>query len=99
MRRKHKTKAEIQSILRLKASNDDKFCAVVADYLCQISALDLQHPTSISEGITWAKFLKSTLSEATAQEIKNTASYTIGFLAKDNMDRRLILDKVFEGAK
>lgn len=96
---KHKTKAEIQAILRLKASNDDRFCAVVADYLCQISALDLQHPTSISEGITWAKFLKSTLNGATAQEIKNTAPYTVGFLAKDNIDRRLILDKVFGGAK
>lgn len=95
----HKSKAEIQKILRLKVADDEQFCAVVADYLCQISALDLQHPTSISEGITWAKFLKSTLSKTSTQEIRDSAVYTVGFLAKDNMDRKLILDKVFGGAR
>lgn len=95
---KHKTKSEIQSILRMKVADDKQFCSVVADYLYQISNLDLQHPTSISEGITWAKFLKNSLGKTTAAEIAAAVPYTVGFLAKDNTDRKLILEKVFGGA-
>lgn len=91
---KHKTKEEIQNILRLKVSQSDAFCARIAEYLDQISRLDLQHPVSISEGIDWAKFLLSTSGED-VKNISSNAEYTVGFLAKDNMDRKTILRSVF----
>lgn len=90
----HKSKEEIQNILRLKVSQNDAFCARIAEYLDQISRLDLQHPVSISEGIDWAKFLLSTSGED-AKNISSNAEYTVGFLAKDNMDRKTILRSVF----
>lgn len=92
---KHKTEKEIQDILMMKVSDDQAFCARIAQYLFQISQLNLQHPTSISEGIAWAKFLKSSLSNTGDEAIRATAEYTIGFLAKDNTDRNTILKKVF----
>lgn len=92
---RHKSKDEIQSILRVKVANDEVFCDRVAEYLFQISQLDLQHPTSISEGITWAKFLKSRMDAGEVSSITESASLSVGFLAKDNSDRRKILSKVF----
>ena len=92
---KHKTQAEIKDILRLKVSDDDAFCDRVAGYLEQIGKLDLQHPVSISEGIDWAKFLLSGMQANSAADIQNTAEYTVGFLAKDSMDRKTILERVF----
>lgn len=92
---KHKSKEEIQYILRMKVSEDDAFCERVAEYLYQISTLDLQHMTSISEGITWAKFLMNTLDDPTDEAIRETAPYTVGFLAKGNTDRKEILRRVF----
>ena len=79
----------------MKVSDDQAFCARIAQYLFQISQLNLQHPTSISEGIAWAKFLKKSLSYTGDEAIRGTAEYTIGFLAKDNTDRKTILKKVF----
>ena len=96
---KHKSEKEIKDILRMKVSDDDKFCACVAKYLFQISSLNLQHPTSISEGITLAKFLKNSMPDISEQKIVESAELTIGFLAKDNADRKTILNKVFEKAK
>lgn len=88
---RHKSKDEIRDILLQKVSDDETFCSKAAGYLYQISQLDLQHPTSISEGITWAKFLKN----RTEENISDNIQYSIGFLAKDNADRRLILSQVF----
>lgn len=92
---KHKTKEEIHDILKMKVCDDDAFCERIASYLYQISQIDLEHATSISEGITWAKFLLSSLDEKTDAAIKEAAPYTIGFLAKDNVDRKKILQTVF----
>ena len=91
-----KTKAEIQDILRMKVSNDNDFCSRVAGYLYQISQMELQHPVSISEGITWARFLQDTLKETTDAAIRSSVPWTVGFLAKDNADRRAILRTVFQ---
>lgn len=92
---RHKSKEDIRDILLLKVSNDQEFCDKVAGYLHQISQLELQHPTSISEGITWAKFLKSRMEAGESGSIRDNAPYTVGFLAKDNADKRAILSQVF----
>lgn len=90
-----KTKEEIKHILRLKVSDDDAFCERIATYLEQINTLTLQHPTSISEGIAWAKFLRNSLDITSESDIEAAVKNTIGFLAKDNADRKVILSKVF----
>ena len=90
-----KTRKEIQDILRMKVCDDEAFCGRIAQYLYQISQLDLQHPVSISEGITWAKFLRESIQDTSTQNILATAPYTVGFLAKDSSDRRTILRAVF----
>lgn len=93
---RQKTHAEIQDILRLKVADDEEFCSTVAGYLYQITQLDLQHPSSISEGIAWAKFLKEH-GETDAADIQKNAPYTIGFLAKSKSDQNKILKRVFGG--
>lgn len=92
---RHKSKEEIQQILLMKVSNDNTFCERIAEYLYQISQLDLQHTTSISEGITWAKFPLNSIGVKSDEDIRSSAAYTIGFLAKDNLDRKAILRHVF----
>lgn len=91
----HKNREEIQAILHKKVADDDAFCNTIAGYLDQIAHLDLQHPTSISEGIAWARFLKDSLEASTADDIRESAAYTVGFLAKNSADRREILRSVF----
>lgn len=90
-----KTKDEIKHILRLKVADDEAFCERIATYLSQINTLTLQHPTSISEGIAWAKFLRNSLNITSESDIEAAAKNTIGFLAKDNADRKAILNRVF----
>ena len=92
---KHKSKDEIQDILRLKVSDDTEFCERVAGYLAQISEMELQHQSSISEGIAWAKFLKNNLDVTDAASIRKNARCTIGLLAKNNNDQKEILHRVF----
>lgn len=94
---RQKTRQEIQDILRLKVANDETFCNTVAGYLYQITQLDLQHPSSISEGIAWAKFLKGH-GVTDEEEIEKNAAYTIGFLAKNKSDQTKIMNRVFGGA-
>jgi len=92
---KQKTKAEIRDILMMKVSNDEGFCNRIAEYLDQINQLNLQHPTSISEGIAWARFLKDSLGYTSQAEISQEIPYTIGFLSKNNADKQQILKYVF----
>ncbi len=96
---RQKTRDEIRDILRMKVADDAEFCGRIADYLHQIGSLDLQHPVSISEGITWARFLKNTLNATKAKDIEDSIEYTAGFLAKDSSDRRKILSVVFHRGK
>lgn len=93
---RQKTRKEILDILRLKVADDTEFCNTVAGYLHQITQLDLQHPSSISEGIAWAKFLKEHGKTDEVEILKN-APYTIGFLAKSKSDQSKILNQVFGG--
>ena len=91
---KSKSAAEITEILRAKVSDNDEFCARCAKYLFQIGKQELNHAASISEGIAWAQFLKTTYNEDW-NAIAENIGYTIGFLAKDNADRNTILRAVF----
>lgn len=93
---RQKSRNEILDILRLKVADDEKFCSIVAEYLYQITQLNLQHPSSISEGIAWAKFLKEH-GELDGSEIQKNAPYTIGFLAKSKSDQSKILSQIFGG--
>jgi len=93
---RHKSRDEIREILRVKVSGDEAFCSRVAGYLYLISLLDLQHPTIISEGITWAKFLKSRSDAGDDVFSRENLPYSIGFRAKDSSDQRKILARVFE---
>lgn len=89
-----KSAAEITEILRAKVSDNEEFCTRCAKYLFQIGRLELNHAASISEGIAWAKFLKTTYNEDW-DAIGENINYTVGFLAKDNADRHTILQNVF----
>ena len=90
----HKSAEEIARILYSRVSKNNEFCNKCANYLYQISQLDLEHIASISEGIAWTEFLQKKYGEdieAALPEIK----YSLGFLAKSEGDRKKILKTVF----
>lgn len=92
-----KSAVEITEILLAKVSDNEEFCTRCANYLFQIGQLELNHTASISEGIAWAKFLKTTYNEDW-DTINENINYTVGFLAKDNADRNTILRMVFSNS-
>ena len=92
---RHKTKDEIKQIIKAKVSDDSTFCEKIAEYLKQIGDLELNHPTSISEGIAWARFLKNKVTDFNSDEFRDLARNSIGLLAKDKIDRSMVFRAMF----
>ena len=89
-----KSREEIEQILSLHIQGNQAFSARIANYLVQIGNLDLQHPTSISEGLDWAKFILSHFDDTTDEGIRSNIEYTAAYLGKTEADIRKIINVV-----
>lgn len=93
---KKKTKDEIFRVLQMTIAADDTFCKRAAQYLDAINSLDLQHPSSISEGIAWAKFLKESMGEWDESRVKSELPYSVCLLAKNDRDRDIVVKRLLK---
>lgn len=87
----HKSYEEILSIITARVDASEEFRQRVAAGLQVLQKADLKHVVSISEGIEWAKSLRTVFGCETASDIEEALPYAVGALAKDQGDEKKIL--------
>lgn len=87
----HKSYEEILTIITARVDASKGFCQRVATGLQALQKTDLKHMVSISEGIEWAKSLRTVFGCETAEDIDKALPYAVGALAKDRADEKKIL--------
>ena len=88
----HKTEEEIYNIITSRLDCNETFAKKIANMLSKLQQQDLKHPISISEGISWATYLRNTLGCVDEKDIKNTIDISAGGLAKNNSDEEIVIN-------
>lgn len=93
----HKTFDETVYILSSKIEANEEFIKKIADCLIKLQNAELKHSVSISEGIEWAKYLRTVFGCETPEDIDNALSYSVSSLAKSRADEKTVLRTLQNG--